>query len=138
MKRTMVVVWSSGAITVISLLVLLGMRFTVWSGPNLEISSDGPRADVRSIFLGEYQLGISRLRVETTDTHSVAVDLNDSGARIPSVLTLQVGENEVSFSGGSPAHFVLDDRKSYELTLCGNNGWGRIRCSSKEFRLTSH
>jgi hypothetical protein len=137
MKPAVALGWSSGAIILIVLMVLVGMKLTVWSGPDLEISVIGPEAKVESIFLGDYQLGITRLRIES-DAPLPVVDLKDSRGGIPNVFGLRVGENQIANSDGSIAQFMLTDAKSYLLTLCGNNGWGRIRCSSQVFRLTRH
>ena len=138
MRTAVALGWSGGAIICIVLIVLAGMKLTVWSGPNLEISVIGPEAKVESIFLGDYQLGITRLRIESDPSHPPVVDLEDLRGRMPSVFWLRVGENKIANSGGPISKFELIEAKSYLLTLCGNNGWGRIRCSSRSFRLTSH
>lgn len=137
MKHAVALVWSTCTIVVVALIVLLGMNLTVWSGPNLDISAKGSEAKVESVFLGEYELGITRLRIESDDSSSLVVDLNNSHGGIPNVFDLRVGENQIGHSEGTVSRFVLKAAKPYVLTLCGNNGWGRIRCSSKPFRLTS-
>lgn len=71
------------------------------------------------------------------NSSSPVVDLNNSHGGIPNVFDLRVGENQIGHSEGTVSRFVLKAAKPYVLTLCGNNGWGRIRCSSKPFRLTS-
>lgn len=138
MKPGVALTWSSGAVVVIALIVLLGMNLTVWSGPGLDISAKGPTAEVKSVFLGEYELGITRLRIESSDSDSPVVDVRDSNGGIPNVFDLRVGENQIAGSKGATSRFMLKEAEPYTLTLCGNNGWGRNRCSSKHFRLTSH
>ena len=138
MKHRVALAWSTGAIVVIALIILLGMNLTVWSGPNLDISAKGSEAKVESVFLGEYELGITRLRIENDDSTSPVVDVKDSRAGIPNVFKLRVGENQIAHSQGTLSRFVLKEAEPYVLTLCGNNGWGRVRCSSRPFRLTSH
>jgi hypothetical protein len=137
MKHAVALAWSTGAIVVIALIVV-GMNLTVRSGPNLDISAKGSEAKVESVFLGEYELGITRLRIETDDPNTLVLDMKDSHGRIPHVFDLRVGENQIAHSQGTLSRFVLKEAEPYVLTLCGNNGWGRIRCSSKPFRLTSH
>ncbi|HJY08004.1 MAG TPA: hypothetical protein VJ323_16920 [Bryobacteraceae bacterium] len=137
MKHGVALAWSTGAIVVIALIVLLGMNLTVWAGPNLDIYAEGPKAKVESVFLGEYELGITRLRIVSDDSDSPVVDVQDSHGGIPSVFDLRVGENQIGDSEDTMSRFILKEAKPYKLTLCGNNGWGRNRCSSKPFRLTS-
>jgi len=136
-KHAVALAWSTGVIVVIALLVLLGMKLTIWSGPDLDISSKGSEAKVKSVFLGEYELGITRLRIENEGPGTPVVDVQDSHGGIPNVFELRLGENQIAHSQGTLARFVLKEADPYVLTLCGNNGWGRIRCSSKQFRLTS-
>jgi hypothetical protein len=136
MKRKVFLAWSSGTLIVIGLLVLLGMRLTIWSGPDLRISENGSAASVDSASLGEYQLGITRLRIEQGGADVPVVDAQGSRAGIPNLFELRVGENQIVLSDSTVARFVLTEGTPYVLTLCGNNGWGRIGCSSKQFRLT--
>src|SRR5688572_6322717 len=138
MKHAVALAWSTGTIVFIAFIVLAGMRLTVWSGPNLDITAKGSEAKVESVFLGEYHLGVTRLRIESDDADSPVVDLTDSRGGIPNVFELRLGENQIAHSGGTPPRFVLQEGRPYLLTLCGNNGWARIRCSSEQFRLTSH
>jgi hypothetical protein len=138
MKHAGALAWSTGTIVFIALIVLLGMRLTVWSGPSLDITAKGSEAKVESVFLGEYHLGVTRLRIESDDADSPVVDITDSRGGIPNVFELRLGENQIAHSGGIASRFVLKEGRPYLLTLCGNNGWARIRCSSEQFRLTSH
>jgi hypothetical protein len=132
MKRGKLVVV---ALAVVALLVLLGLRLTIWSKPDLEIAENGSAAKVASTFLGEYELGITRLRIEQAGSDAPVVDATDSRAGIPNLFELRVGENRIEHSENAVVRFVLKERTPYVLTLCGNNGWGRVRCSSKQFRL---
>jgi hypothetical protein len=138
MKYAVALARSTGTIVFIAVIVLLGMRLTVRSGPNLDITAKGSEAKVESVFLGEYHLGVTRLRIESDDADSAVVDLRDSRGGIPNVFELRLGENQIAHSGGTASRFVLQEGRAYLLTLCGNNGWARIRCSSEQFRLTSH
>ena len=138
MKHAVAMAWSTGTIVFIALIVLLGMRLTVWSGPSLDITAKESEAKVESVFLGEYHLGVTRLRIESDDSDSPVVDVTDSRGGIPNVFELRLGENQIAHSGGTASRFVLKEGRPYLLTLCGNNGWARIRCSSEQFRLTSH
>ena len=139
MKHAVALAWSTGTIVFIALIVLLGMRLTVWSGPSLDVSAEGSKAKVESVFLGEYHLGVTRLRIESdAAADSLVVDIADSRGGIPNVFELRLGENQIAHSGGAASPFVLKEGRPYLLTLCGNNGWARIRCSSEQFRLTRY
>lgn len=138
MKRTVALAWSAGTIVVVGLLALLGMKLTIWSGPKLDISENGSRAKIDSTFLGEYELGITRLRIAGDDSNSPVVDVKDPHGAIPNLFELRVGENRIAAREGTIVEFVLKESTPYVLRLCGNNGWGRPGCSSKQFRLTSH
>ena len=138
MKHAVALAWSTGTIVLIASIALVAMRLTVWSGPSLDISAKGSEAKVESVFLGEYHLGVTRLRIESDDADSPVVDVTDSRGGIPNVFELRLGENQIAHSGGTASRFVLKEGRPYLLTLCGNNGWARIRCSSEQFRLTSY
>ena len=117
-------------------LVFAALKLTVWSGLSVVIYSEGAAAKVESKFLGDYELGITRLRITHGRSQASIVDINDPAARIPNVFVLQTGANEIALGSGPPAHFALLAGEPYRLTLCGNNGFARQRCTSRSLQLT--
>ena len=95
MKHAVALAWSTGTIVFIALIVLLGMRLTVWSGPSLDVSAEGSKAKVESVFLGDYQLGVTRLRIESdAAADSLVVDIADSRVGQNSLLVRTVSTNQ--------------------------------------------
>lgn len=116
-------------------LVLIGLKLTIWSVPGIVISAEDGEVVIDSTFLGEYHLGLERIRIDSESGQEVIVDLRDVDGELPNIIRLSPGVNRLELSDGSLTTFVLDADKSYVITLCGDNGWGRTQCNSKSLRL---
>ena len=136
MKRRRAVGVAVAVVVCCSALVFAVLKLTVWSGPSVIITSKGASAKIDSTFLGEYYLGMTRLRIEHRRSRASIVDVSDPGAGIPNIFMLHVGRNEVAVGSGPPAYFELLADEPYRLTLCGNNGFARVLCTSKSIELT--
>lgn len=116
-------------------LIFLGLELTIWSAPAFVVSYSGSDAIVDSTFLGEYRLGLDRIRIVSAIPSETIIDLRDPGARLPNVFRLRAGENEIEVPGERRVSFRLMTDRKYTLMLCGNNGWGRVKCRSKTLQL---
>lgn len=116
-------------------LVLIGLKLTIWSSPGIVVSADGKDVVIDSTFLGEYHLGLERIRISTESGQRAIVDVRDANGRLPNIFRLREGLNGIELPDGKPTTFVLDPNKPYVLMICGDNGWGRTRCRSKSVRV---
>ena len=125
--------------------LVLVMVFVTYScqiaGPTLTALPRGDHLRVEGRFLGEYELGFERVRIEDDKTQEVICDLSgrttadiDLIAGLNTPQTMFGPEAEVTFRGGSEA-CQLERGKGYRVTAWGNNGWGNVRASSILLRL---
>lgn len=118
--------------------VVIALKLTIWSNPGIVVSTDGPAVIVDSMFLGRYPLGLERIRIASTTGGETIVDIRDPGGTLPNVFRLRAGENTIAAQGMESVRFNLAPGRTYALTLCGNNGWGRTGCRTKGLRLPSN
>jgi hypothetical protein len=128
------------AFVVVGLLVGLFVGVERLMGPDLSVSRSGDVIVVEPRFL-EYDLGITRLRLEDLDDDRVRFEAtSDSDVLIPRV-RLSRGTFDPLVSLGSSARLDPANRgyaglvpgHRYRLTVWGNNGAGRITSSSIRF-----
>jgi hypothetical protein len=122
-------------VLVAAILVLIGLKLTIWSAPGIVIFAERNEVVIDSRFLGEYHLGLERILISTESGQEAIVDLRDAGGKLPNIFRVGGGVNRIKLPGGEPTTFVLDPGKPYVLMLCGNNGWGRTTCRSKSLRV---
>jgi len=134
MKRSPLRVAVPYLAVVAAIFVLIGLKLTLWSGPTIVIRVVGPEVEVDTTFLGEYHLGLDRVRINNESSSPAVVDARDPGGRLPNVFRLRAGRNELG-AEAQKVRFVLEPGKSYVVTVCGNNGWARSECSSRKFTL---
>ena len=122
-------------VLVAAICVLIGLKITIWSEPSVVVAAYGKELVIDSRFLGEYHLGIERIRIGGESGREAIVDVRDPEGRLPDVFRLVEGVNHLGLPDGERATFELHSDEPYVLTLCGNNGWGRTTCRSKSVRV---
>jgi hypothetical protein len=99
------------------------------------VAAYGKELVIDSRFLGEYHLGVERIRIGGESVRETIVDVRDPEGRLPDVFRLVEGANHLELPDGERATFELRSDEPYVLMLCGNNGWGRTTCRSKSVRV---
>jgi hypothetical protein len=122
-------------VLVAAICVLIGLKLTVWSAPGIVVAAYGKELVIDSRFLGEYRLGVERIRIGGESGREAIVDVRDPEGQLPDVFRLVEGVNHLELPDGERATFELRSEEPYVLTLCGNNGWGRTTCRSKSLRV---
>jgi hypothetical protein len=97
-------------------------------------------------FLGEYDLGLQKLLITDVGSGAAVLDLESSGPNIEGSFYLFIGPNRIDQLDRGRSRvsrlvprqgqrFVLEAHRTYQLAVCGNNGWGFLRCSTRAFVL---
>jgi hypothetical protein len=127
------------------LVMVRGCGWVVYScenaGPRLSATVVGDRLHIKGRFLGEYELGFQRVRIQDAASEAVICDMSGDvnadvdltpGINTPS--TMFGHDVQVTFQNGSGACQLLANHE-YVVTLWGNNGFGNVRSSSIPIRL---
>ena len=121
-------------------LVVYGCFF---GGPSLRIGSGNGKVHIDTRFLGEYDLGLTKL-VITDSGGATVLRLDNPDGSINGVFFLAAGTNSVAALDGRDTGpfvpqprdaFVLERHHRYKIRVCGNNGFARTRCSRRGFSL---
>ncbi len=111
------------------------------AGPTLSVYPAGHGVHIEGRFLGEYELGFERVRIDEIGTGTVVCDLSgstnadiDLSAGLNTPQTMFQPDVAVVFRAGADS-CRLADGKGYRVTAWGNNGWGNVRASSVRIRF---
>jgi len=111
------------------------------AGPRLSARATDGSVHIEARLLGEYELGLDRLRIQAVSTSRTICDL---AGHWGSDIDLQVGVNTVATMfredaatlASDPARECrLDRGNRYRVTLWGNNGWGVVRPASVDVAI---
>jgi hypothetical protein len=127
--------------------VVLGIYAIFFAGPAVSIDSRGTTKVIDLHFLGEYCIGVSRIRLIDAASKQVvwevaAIENQDTGIcqfiLAPGRNSVRVGQpSDLKFAVVHPRNGLFDllHGRRYEFTVWGNNGfarWGRTR---RTFRM---
>jgi len=119
----------------------------IFGGPSVSVASHGTEKTVDLHFLGEYCIGISRVRLADRGRKDViwevvAAEHHDTGI---CSFKLHLGRNSVRVDQPSDLEFrvlhpvqpffYLQKGKEYELTIWGNNGFARCEVTRRSIRF---
>jgi hypothetical protein len=118
-----------------------------FSGPAINITNRSRAKNVDFMFLGEYCIGISRVRIRDLDSGRVVWEVAARKGLDADIckLSLQVGENPANVGVTDPAKFDvvvphvptfrLSPARSYRLCAWGNNGFAEYNRSCTTLRF---
>jgi hypothetical protein len=118
-----------------------------FSGPAINVTKRSRAKDVDFMFLGEYCIGISRVRIRDLDSGRVVWEVAARKGLDAGIckLSLQVGENPASVGIADPTTFSvvvphvptfqLSAARRYRLCAWGNNGFAEYNRSCTTLRF---
>jgi hypothetical protein len=109
----------------------------LWAGPGVRVHARNGSTVLDTTLLGDYQLGLTRVKVLDGASGTVVADLASERQDLPSIiiLTPSVRTTTPVPTAGELVFPVVPGR--YHVTLCGNNGFARFNCTTRRVRVGS-
>ena len=109
----------------------------LWAGPGVQVHVRDGATVLDTTLLGDYQLGLTQVRVLDAASGIMVADLASPKQDLPSIviLTPSVSTNTPVPAPEGLVVPVVPGR--YEVTVCGNNGFARFNCTTRKVRVGS-
>lgn len=129
--------WISAIGSLAGLSTMAGLLYSCqFAGPKLSIHARDNGVRIQGRFLGEYDLGFERVRINQTTTGHVVCEVVGT-AKADLHLIAGTNTREMMFGPAATVEFrsgsescSLAKGQTYAVTIWGNNGWGNVRASS--------
>ena len=134
------------SLVVVGLLIAGAVWLVVLSGPSVALTETDAGVMVDLRFLGEYCVGVSSVQVVLMPQEEVVWHVEAAEPPYSRLCTFQlrrgkntalpVGETDLSVVHPTVTqYFQLESATDYSLVVCGNNGAGKDRCTTRSIGL---